>query len=192
MARCLIRFDISGDGTEIVSVELSSGEGPNSAIYLRRTDPSPAVRLGYGAKPALSIDAKWVACVHRERDNSRLLVLRTGVGEEKLLSTGAIQPETVQWFFDDKHLLFTGNEPKQPPRTYVFDLGTERIKPVTTLGERASGISPNGEFAAIVSRGKLSLPRQRPFLYTPPVVSRKRFFETTPHESSCDAACSQS
>jgi serine/threonine protein kinase/Tol biopolymer transport system component len=150
-------WDISNDGSQIVFVELSSGESRNSAIYLRRTAGSPAVRLGYGARPALSLDAKWVACVRRDRDISRLVLLPVGAGEERLLSTGAVQPETVEWFPDGKRLLLTGNEPKQPPRSYVLDLGTEKITPVTMPGQRASGISPDGQFTTVISGGKLSL-----------------------------------
>jgi serine/threonine protein kinase len=149
--------DISEDGSEIVFVELSSGDGRNSAMYLRRTDGSPAVRLGFGNHPSLSHDGKWVACVRRDRDNSRLLLLPTGAGEEKLLSTGAIQPESVEWFADGKCVLLTGNEPNQPPRTYVLDLVKQNIKAVTPQGVRASGIFPNGQFAAVIAAGKLSL-----------------------------------
>jgi len=150
-------WDMSADGSQILFVELSSGEGRNSAIYMRRTDGSPAVRLGYGARPTLSADGKWVACVRRDRDTNRLLLLPAGVGEEKLLSTGAIQPETVEWFPDGKRLLVTGNEPNQPPRTYLFDLATQQIKPVTAPGLRASGISPDSQFVTIITGGKLSL-----------------------------------
>lgn len=150
-------WDISNDGSQIIFMELSSGEGRNSAIYLRRTDGSPAVRLGYGARPTLSGDGKWVACVRRVRDTSRLVLLPAGVGEEKILSTGAIQPETAEWFPDGKRLLVTGNEPKQPPRTYELDLDTGKISPVTAPGLRASGISADGKFAAIIDGGKLSL-----------------------------------
>ena len=150
-------WDMSSDGSVIIFVELSSGEGRNSAIYLRRTDGTPAVRLGYGARPSLSLDGKWVACVRRDRDSSRLLLLPTGAGEEKLVSTGAIQPENVEWFPDGKRLLLTGNELSQPPRTYLLDLATQKISPVTSPGLRASGISPDGQFAAVISGGKLSL-----------------------------------
>jgi len=150
-------WDMSNDGSEIVFVELSSGEGRNTAIYLRRTDGSPAVRLGYGARPSLSADGKWVACVRRERDTAQLLLLPTGAGEEKLVSTGAIQPEHVAWFPNGQRLLLTGNEPNQPPRSYVLDLATSRINPVTEPGLRASAISPDGQFAAVISGGKLIL-----------------------------------
>jgi serine/threonine protein kinase len=150
-------WDISNDGSEILFVELSSGEGRNPAIYLRRADGSPAVLLGYGTRPALSPDGKWVACVRRDRDTSRLVLLPTGAGQEKILSIGAVQTETVTWFSNGKRLLISGNEPNQPPRSYAIDVDREAVRPVTPPGMRASAISPDGQFAAIVAAGKLTL-----------------------------------
>jgi eukaryotic-like serine/threonine-protein kinase len=51
-------YDLSSDGKVLLFSELSYGEGRNPAIYLRRTDGSPAVRLGYGNRPTLSPDGK--------------------------------------------------------------------------------------------------------------------------------------
>ena len=150
-------MDTSNDGSEIVFSELSSGEGRNPAIYLRRTDGSPAVLLGYGTRPALSPDRKWVACVRRDRDNSRIVLLPTGAGQERLLAAGAVQAETVGWFPDGRRLLFSGNETNQAPRTYVIDLATEKVQSVTPPGMRASAVSPDGQFAAVISREKLTL-----------------------------------
>jgi Tol biopolymer transport system component len=149
--------DISSDGSEIVFQELSSGQGQNGAIYLRRTDGSPAIRLGYGVAPSLSPDGKWITCVRRDRDAAHLLLLPTGAGEEKILSTGAIEPISARWSPDGQRLLFNGIESNQPRRTYLLELATEMIKPVTLPGQLARGISPDGEFTAIINGGKLSL-----------------------------------
>jgi len=149
--------DLSNDGSDLLFLELSSGEGRNPAIYLRRADGSPAVLLGYGTRAVLSPDRKWVACVRRDRDSSRLVLLPTGAGQEKILSTGSVQPETVEWFPDGKRLLFNGNEPNQPPRSYALDLNGDGVRPLTSSGMRATAISPDGQFAAVISGGKLSL-----------------------------------
>jgi eukaryotic-like serine/threonine-protein kinase len=149
--------DISNDGREILLVEVSSGEGRNPAIYLRPTDGSPAVRLGYGSRPVLSPDGKWVACVRKNRESSQIVLLRTGAGEETILHTGGIQPEMAEWFSDGKHILFTGNEAGQLPRTYTYDLANDRIKPVTPPSVRASAVSPNDQTAIVIRDGKASL-----------------------------------
>src|SRR6201987_2035564 len=61
-------YELSNDGQSLVFVELSNGQGRNSALYIRKTDGSPAIRLGDGYRPSLSPDGKWVACIHREAD----------------------------------------------------------------------------------------------------------------------------
>lgn len=149
--------DISNDGRQIVFLELSSGQGRNPAIYLRATDGSPAVRLGYGNRPVFSPDGKWVACLRRDRESSQIVLLPTGPGEEKPLHTGSIQPETAEWFSDGKHLLFTGDEAGQPPRTYTYDLANGQLTPVTPVGVRASAVSPNGQSAIVIRDGNAIL-----------------------------------
>jgi Tol biopolymer transport system component len=150
-------YGISNDGKTILFGDPSSGEARNMAIYLRHTDGSPAVRLGYGNRPSLSADGKWVACVRSEGESARLVLLPTGTGEERVLSTGAIQPQTVEWFADGKRLLFSGGERGQPAQTYVLELAGGQPKAVTAAGIRATGVSPDGRFAVVIGSGKLRL-----------------------------------
>jgi Tol biopolymer transport system component len=101
--------------------------------------------------------SKWVACVRTDRESARLVLLPAGVGEERVLSTGAIQPQTVEWFRDGKRLLFSGGERGQPAKTYVLELAGGQPKAVTAAGIRASGVSPDGRFAVVIGAGKLRL-----------------------------------
>jgi hypothetical protein len=64
-------------------LELSYSEGRNTAMYLRKTDGSPAVKVGWGTHPALSPDAKWVACIRNEQGRSEVALLPTGAGESR-------------------------------------------------------------------------------------------------------------
>jgi len=150
-------WDISQDGKQILFLELSSGQGGNPAIYIRGTDGSPAVRLGYGHSPSLSPDGKWVVCVRVDREASRLVLLPTGPGEERTLLTNGIQPERAEWFPDGKRLLFSSNEVSQQPRSYVLDLTDGTARPVTAPGTRASAISPDSQYATFTRSGKLYL-----------------------------------
>ena len=149
---------MSSDGKLVVFAELSSGEGRNAAIYLRGTDGSPAVRLGYGNRPSLSPDGKWVLCIRRDNNASQLVLLPTGPGETRTLPTSGVRPISAEWFPDGQRILLIGNEVNQPARTYVVDVATARVRPITTPGVRASGVSPDGREAVVLTpAGKLLL-----------------------------------
>ena len=149
---------LSADGKSLVFEELSAGEGRNPAIYLRGTNGSPAVRLGYGNRPSLSPDGKSIVCIRRDGTNSRIMLLPTGPGEARTLPDNAVRPDTVEWFPDGKRILVTGVEPNQLPRTYVEDLATGKTRPVTASGVRASAVAPDGRAITVVSgSGKVSL-----------------------------------
>jgi len=150
-------YDLSPDAKSLVFVELTSGEGRNAAIYLRKTDGSPAVRLGYGNLPALSPDGKWVASIHHQPASSQLLLLPTGPGEPRTLDFGDMHYESVEWFPDSKRILFTGNQPGRPARSWMDDLDGEQPKPVTAEGVRATRVSPDGHSFVIVDSHKLLL-----------------------------------
>jgi len=55
------------------------------AVYLRKTDGSPAVLLGEGGAVALSPDGKW-AIVQPQGSPTQLKLLPTGAGEPKDLT----------------------------------------------------------------------------------------------------------
>jgi len=148
---------LSSDGKTILFNELSSGEGRNAAIYVRGTDGSPAKLLGHGNLPVLSPDGKWVLCVSRETQGNRLMLLPSGPGETRILSSNVVRSDAAEFFPDGRRILFTGSEPERPPRTYVLDLSGGKPRPVTPEGVKASGLSPDGRFAVSTHDGKVSL-----------------------------------
>jgi len=150
-------YDLSQDAKSLVFVELTSGEGRNDAIYLRKTDGSPAVRLGYGHRPALSPDGKSVVSIQHQTSRSQLLLLPTGPGELRALDFGDMHYESVEWFPDGKRILFTGNQPGRPVRSWMYDLDGGQPKPVTPEGVRATRVSPDGHTFAVVDPHKLLL-----------------------------------
>ena len=150
-------YELSNDGQSLVFVELSNGQGRNSAIYLRKADGSPAVQLGYGNRPSLSPDGKWVACIHHELDRSSLMLLPTGPGESKFPKIEGIHIDGVEWFPDNKRILFTGNETGRPMRTWIYDPETNKTTPVTPEGTRGIRVSPDGRAFITVDPHKLLL-----------------------------------
>jgi Tol biopolymer transport system component/tRNA A-37 threonylcarbamoyl transferase component Bud32 len=150
-------YDISADGKSILFVEMSYGQARNPAIYLRKTDGSQAVRLGDGNRPALSPDGKFVACILNDGAKTEVSLLPTGPGEARVFSSPGMHYESVEWFPDGGRLLFTGNQPNRPARTYMQDIRGGAPTPLTAEGTVASEVSPDGKYVTAVAGGKLSL-----------------------------------
>jgi serine/threonine protein kinase len=150
-------YDISDDGKTILFVELTYGQSRNPAIYLRKTDGSPAVRLGDGNRPALSPDGKWVACIVSDGARTSLTLLPTGAGIARSIGSSEMHYERVEWFPDGGKILFEGNLPNRPPRTYIQDLNGGMPMALTPEGVVASRVSPDQKYATVVRGGKLSL-----------------------------------
>ncbi|HEV3510910.1 MAG TPA: protein kinase [Candidatus Sulfotelmatobacter sp.] len=150
-------YELSNDAQSLVFVELSNGQGRNSAIYLRKTDGSPAIQLGYGNRPSLSPDGKWVACIHHEGERSSLMLLPTGPGESKFPKIEGLHFDGVEWFPDNKRILFTGNETGHEIRTWLYDIDSNKWTPLTPEGTRGTQVSPDGLWFVSVDPHKLLL-----------------------------------
>ena len=150
-------YELSNDAQSLLFVELSNGQGRNSAIYLRKTDGSAAVQLGFGNRPSLSPDGKWVACIHHEGDRSTLMLLPTGPGESQFPEINGMHFDGVEWFPDNKRILFTGNESGHETRTWIYDLETKKATPITPEGTHGMRISPDGQWFITVDPHKLLL-----------------------------------
>ena len=150
-------YQISDDSKNIVFTELSYGEGRNPAIYLRKTDGSAAVRLGYGNRPSLSPDGKWVICIRRDPGRSRLMLLPTGPGESRFLNVEGVYFESLGWFPDSKRVVYTGNELGHPVRTWMYDLDSQRAAPLTPEGTKGTQVSPDGRWLVVTDPHRLSL-----------------------------------
>ncbi len=85
--------DLSSDGRMLLLAEKGEGGGGVGAVYVRKTDGSPPVRLGEGYALALSPDKKWALAA--PISFTELLLLPTGIGQAKKLERGgtrAISP----------------------------------------------------------------------------------------------------
>ncbi len=145
---------ISGDGKTLLFVEQGEAGGASYAVYLRKTDGSPAVRLGDGAPVALSPDEKWALCT-RPDSLAELFLLPTKAGESKALPHGGlvqINSARAAWFPDGKRFLLSGNESGHGARLYVQDLDGTKPEAVTPEGTDALtfSLSPNGRTVAAV------------------------------------------
>jgi serine/threonine protein kinase/Tol biopolymer transport system component len=152
--------DFSLDGTEALFTETGEGGGATYAVYLRKTDGSPAVRLGDGLAFGLSPDAKTAASA-RVGDLQPIILLPTGAGSPKELPADGISHLAGYFMRDGKHFVFTGNEPKHGVRFYVQDLSGGKPLAISPEGVfwGSFAISPDGRFVAGIG------PDDRAYLY---------------------------
>jgi eukaryotic-like serine/threonine-protein kinase len=114
-------FDEEGGGG---SLDYSKSGGLSYAVYIRKTDGSPAVLLGEGGAVALSPDGKWVMAQTQDSP-SQLRLLTTGAGEprpDQRQYQPFLGPLVPRW---QAHL-FSGNEPGKGVRLYVYDVASAR------------------------------------------------------------------
>jgi serine/threonine protein kinase/Tol biopolymer transport system component len=160
--------DISGDGKTLLfdeeggggSLDYSKSGGLSYAVYIRKTDGSPAVLLGEGGAVSLSPDGKSVIAQTQDSP-SQLRLLTTGAGEARELTKDNINHSWARWFPDGKRILFAGNEPGKGVRLYVYDPASGKNSPITAEGVSGTAfvISPDSEIVAGIG------PDQKGYLY---------------------------
>ncbi len=149
--------DLSADGTLLLFTEMGVGGGPRQSVYKRRTDGSPAVRLGEGHSLALSPDGQW-ALASPGADSSRLVLLPTGAGQPRELSLPGIRllGEGACFFPDGKRILLRAIDADQKMRLYVFDIESGKARAVTPEGIHPQvpfALSPDGRVLVCYRQG---------------------------------------
>ena len=141
---------ISDDGQTIAFTEEGEGGGPGYSVYLRKTDGSPAIRLGEGESIGLSPDGRWVLATVIRSMPAPLVLLPTGAGEPKLFPKDAINHDSIHASFtaDGKRLVFVGSEAGHDRRTWIQDVDGGKARPVTPEGVVGTALSPDGRLVA--------------------------------------------
>jgi eukaryotic-like serine/threonine-protein kinase len=150
-------YDLSDDANWLLFIELSYDQGRNTAIYLRKTDGSAAVRLGWGNRPALSPDGKWVAAIQQASGESHVALLPTGAGESRQLGAAGMRYESVEWSPDGKQILIAASQPGHAAGSWICNIKTGKLQRLTPAGVKATRISPDGQAYLIAAGDKLLL-----------------------------------
>jgi eukaryotic-like serine/threonine-protein kinase len=142
--------DISPDGKTVVFGESGEGAGANYGVYIRKTDGSPAIRLGDGSSGAVSPDGKWVATPDTAGSENGVNILPVGAGEPRHLADAAMRGLAVDWTADSKSVLYMHLEKDGERRMYRESIDGTGRKPITPAGESFApargGVSPDGKF----------------------------------------------
>ncbi|HET9795516.1 MAG TPA: hypothetical protein VFS34_13770, partial [Thermoanaerobaculia bacterium] len=143
--------DLSLDGKSLLFDETGEGGGAAGAVYLRKADGSPAVRLGDGLAKQISPDGKWVLSITLTTRRIVLLPVRTGKRRE--IESYGITPHEAIWTPTPNRILLSGNEPGRAGRLYLQDLDGGPPTPITPegMGEGLGPISPDGRW--VVAQG---------------------------------------
>jgi hypothetical protein len=89
------------------------------------------------------------------------VLLPTGVGEQRGVPTGKVNPAGGQFFVDSKRILFQGNEPGHASRVYLTSVDGGQPRPITPegygLGPYPHAASPDGKQIAVTSSDGIAL-----------------------------------
>ena len=138
---------LSADGSTVLFNESREGGGEHGAVYLRRTDGSPAVRLGDGRAADLSPDGRWVLASRGPAPTEALLI-PTGAGAPRTIPLRGLRPLGGAAFAADGARIVLGarEAANSPPRVYVMDVATGNARAVSGDGFRpfARAVTPDG------------------------------------------------
>jgi Tol biopolymer transport system component len=152
--------DISADGKEILFDEQGGGAGERYGVFLRKTDGSPAVRLGDGYANQLSEDGRWALSFNFYSDPPQLVLLPTGPGQPHPIPASSLKIRWADLFPDGKRVLIFGSKDNEPGRFYIQQVSSTELRPVgpAAPANNNMAISPEGKTLALLdSDGKLAL-----------------------------------
>ncbi len=139
---------LSRDGTLLALTDQSEYVENNDSVYIRRTDNSPAVRLGEGYADDISPDNQWMIA---EDLKGGIVLLPVGAGQSRAFHWGGINVSRAVFLPDSQKILLAARMASQG-RLYVTDLLGSPPKPLT--GDFSSksfdflSVSPDGKWFA--------------------------------------------
>jgi Tol biopolymer transport system component len=142
--------DISADGTQLVMTERGQAEGGKPAVYLRKTDGSPAVRIAEGEAQGFSEDGRTVLVRRAEKPGGYLLV-PTGTGTPVEIPKAPFSGDGPAWLTPDgKRIVITATLPGKGRHFYVREIPDGPPREISLEGFLASGqaVSPDGKWIA--------------------------------------------
>ncbi len=151
--------NVSPDGALVLFSESGEGGGAGYSVYVRKTDGSPAVRLGEGSAQALSPDGKWALAIAHVASDPQLAAYPTGAGEPRLFPRDGLSVLNGGWSPDGKRILFTASEPGRGPRLFTRDFAGGKPAALTPEGYVGILVLPDGKSAVMTG------PDRKTYLY---------------------------
>jgi serine/threonine protein kinase len=137
---------ISRDGQWAVLEEDGEGGGAQYTVFLRKTDGSPAIRLGPGLGLDISPDGKWVASSAVNQPSPTVL-LPTGAGQPMPLADGQLfHSNNLRFLPDGKGVIMVATETGKAPRTYVLMRDGSAPRAFGPDAFQGTLVSPDGKY----------------------------------------------
>jgi Tol biopolymer transport system component len=137
--------DLSRDGKLLMFGDRGDAGSATQGAYFRKTDGSPAVRLGEGSAGDFSPDGKWTL-VCRKLPKHYLVLIPVGAGEEKVIERGTPVPNgNVRFHPDGTRVIYEAAEPGGRERVYEQKIDGGAPRPLTGDGVNLILISPDGK-----------------------------------------------
>jgi len=145
---------IAENGSAVLFGEYGEARDQRGGVYLRKTDGTPAVRLGDGDGMELSEDGRWALSINPGPPRS-LVLLPTGAGSPRKIPLEGFEPFYAFFLPGGKGYGLVAPGKDEP--ISVFIIGPEGGKPrllrTENLGWDASGaVSPDGESLIYVTK----------------------------------------
>jgi len=143
--------DISTDGSLISFDDWGSAAGASGLAFLRKTDGSPAIKLGQYGEPVLSPDTKQVLASNATTVNlAGFALLPAGVGEIQKINVNGIQETASPGFMPDGKAIYYAGDDGHGWKMYIQDIpaGIPRAvtPPISVKRNHQEGhiLSPDG------------------------------------------------
>jgi serine/threonine protein kinase len=137
---------VSSDGQWVLLEEDGEGGGAEYTVFLRKTDGSPAIRLGSGMALDISPDGKWVASSSVKQPSPTVL-LPTGAGQPMtLVDSQLFHTPNLLFLPDGKGVIMVASETGKAPRTYVLRLDGTAPRAFGPEGFQGTAASPDGKY----------------------------------------------
>jgi dipeptidyl aminopeptidase/acylaminoacyl peptidase len=140
---------IAADGSAIAFAEVTRDPPPKRGVYLRRTDGSPAMRLGDGLGWEFSADGQWVfAFTHDTLTGQGVVLLPTGTGTPRTIPIEGVKEIGTRLLPDNKGYLIKA---ERDGAVDLFVMGPEGgtprplHAPEVGLGAGVAAVSPDGQ-----------------------------------------------
>jgi len=150
---------LSRDGSIVSFTDQSSRGGNDYTVYVRKTDGSPAVKIGGGEFASdISPDGKSVLLFRADDPQQRIQIIPVGAGQPVILRWEGMLPNWGTWFPDGEHIVFEGSMNGDPTfPTYMTDRSGSTPKKISKYSARSPVASSDGKSVIVLKDRKPQL-----------------------------------